>query len=180
MIVPEYALGQLLSRSYKNNLKLFLSNSNLPLSFCLSPPGSVICHCRIISSFQKWSFPFIALLNMLKISFEKRVLISSIFKTSLVLPEEVSRTFYTDKDADVDISGKNHGIYWLSGLFQRYQMSFNQFLIVDEYEIIVHFWLVHWATTTQAFLIIYDHEWLLFLCNIFLIFLASNRQSICL
>jgi hypothetical protein len=48
---------------------------------------------------------------MLKISFEKRVLISSIFKTSLVLPEEVSRTFYTDKDADVDISGKNHGIY---------------------------------------------------------------------
>jgi flavorubredoxin len=54
------------------------------------------------------------------------------------LPEEVSRTFYADKDVDVDISEINDGIYRISGLVPRYQITFNQFLIDDENPTLIH------------------------------------------
>lgn len=54
------------------------------------------------------------------------------------MPEEVSRTFYTDKDVNVDVSEINEGIYRLSSFVERYQMSFNQFLIVDENPTLIH------------------------------------------
>jgi flavorubredoxin len=54
------------------------------------------------------------------------------------LPEQVSRTFYADKDVDVDISEINDGIYRISGLVPRYQLTFNQFLIDDENPTLIH------------------------------------------
>ena len=54
------------------------------------------------------------------------------------MPEEVSRTFYADKDVDVDISEINDGIYRISGLVPRYQITFNQFLIDDENPTLIH------------------------------------------
>jgi flavorubredoxin len=54
------------------------------------------------------------------------------------LPEQVSRTFYADKDVDVDISEINDGIYRISGLISRYQITFNQFLIDDENPTLIH------------------------------------------
>jgi flavorubredoxin len=56
----------------------------------------------------------------------------------LALPEEVSRTFYADKDVEVDISEINDGIYRISGLVPRYQITFNQFLIDDESPTLIH------------------------------------------
>lgn len=54
------------------------------------------------------------------------------------MPEQVSRTFYADKDVDVDISEINDGIYRISGLIPRYQITFNQFLIDDENPTLIH------------------------------------------
>ena len=56
----------------------------------------------------------------------------------IALPEQVSRTFYSDKDVDVDISEINDGIYRISGLIPRYQITFNQFLIDDENPTLIH------------------------------------------
>jgi flavorubredoxin len=57
---------------------------------------------------------------------------------TIALPEQVSRTFYADKDVDVDISEINDGIYRISGLVPRYQITFNQFLINDENPTLIH------------------------------------------
>ena len=57
---------------------------------------------------------------------------------TVALPEQVSRTFYADKDVDVDISEINDGIYRISGLISRYQITFNQFLIDDENPTLIH------------------------------------------
>jgi flavorubredoxin len=57
---------------------------------------------------------------------------------TIALPEQVSRTFYADKDVDVDISEINDGIYRISGLIPRYQITFNQFLIDDENPTLIH------------------------------------------
>jgi flavorubredoxin len=54
------------------------------------------------------------------------------------LPEQVSRTFYANKDVDVDISEINDGIYRISGLVPSYQITFNQFLIDDENPTLIH------------------------------------------
>jgi flavorubredoxin len=54
------------------------------------------------------------------------------------LPQEVSRTFYAEKDVDVDISEINDGIYRISGLIPRFQITFNQFLIDDENPTLIH------------------------------------------
>ena len=54
------------------------------------------------------------------------------------MPEEVSRTFYADKDVKVDISEINDGIYRICGFIPRYQISFNQFLVDDENLILIH------------------------------------------
>ena len=59
-------------------------------------------------------------------------------KLTIALPEQVSRTFYSDKDVDVDISEINDGIYRISGLIPRYQITFNQFLIDDENPTLIH------------------------------------------
>ncbi len=59
-------------------------------------------------------------------------------KLPIALPEQVSRTFYADKDVDVDISEINDGIYRISGLISRYQITFNQFLIDDENPTLIH------------------------------------------
>ena len=54
------------------------------------------------------------------------------------MPEQVSRTFYANKDVDVDISEINDGIYRISGLVPSYQITFNQFLIDDENPTLIH------------------------------------------
>src|ERR687890_2431200 len=56
----------------------------------------------------------------------------------MALPEQVSRTFYANKDVDVDISEINDGIYRISGLVPSYQITFNQFLIDDENPTLIH------------------------------------------
>ena len=56
----------------------------------------------------------------------------------MALPEQVSRTFYADKDVNIDISEINDGIYRISGLVSRYQITFNQFLIDDENPTLIH------------------------------------------
>jgi flavorubredoxin len=58
--------------------------------------------------------------------------------TTPTLPEEVSRTFYADKDVKVDISEINDGIYRISGFIPRYQITFNQFLVDDENPTLIH------------------------------------------
>ena len=54
------------------------------------------------------------------------------------MPEQVSRTFYANKDVDVDISEISDGIYRISGLVPSYQITFNQFLIDDENPTLIH------------------------------------------
>jgi flavorubredoxin len=54
------------------------------------------------------------------------------------VPEEISRTFYADKDVKVDISEINDGIYRISGFIPRYHITFNQFLIDDENPTLIH------------------------------------------
>jgi flavorubredoxin len=54
------------------------------------------------------------------------------------LPEELSRTFYTVKGIDVDISEINDGIYRISGFVPGFQITFNQFLIDDDNPTLIH------------------------------------------
>jgi flavorubredoxin len=51
---------------------------------------------------------------------------------------EVSRTFYSPKDIDVEISEIKDGIYRISGMVEMYGITFNQFLITDEKSMLVH------------------------------------------
>jgi flavorubredoxin len=62
----------------------------------------------------------------------------SILAIASALPEEVSRTFYADKDVKVDFSEINDGIYRISGFIPRYQITFNQFLVDDENPTLIH------------------------------------------
>ncbi|MDQ5842473.1 MAG: hypothetical protein M3286_03185 [Thermoproteota archaeon] len=54
------------------------------------------------------------------------------------MPEELSRTFYTVKGVDVDISEINDGIYRISGFVPGFQITFNQFLIDDDNPTLIH------------------------------------------
>src|SRR5215475_5983366 len=51
---------------------------------------------------------------------------------------EVSRTFYSPKDVDVQISEIKDGIYRISGMVDMYGITFNQFLIDDEQPMLIH------------------------------------------
>lgn len=51
---------------------------------------------------------------------------------------EVSRTFYSPKDVDVEISEIKDGIYRISGMVDMYGITFNQFLIDDEQPMLIH------------------------------------------
>lgn len=51
---------------------------------------------------------------------------------------EVSRTFYSPKDVDVEISEIKDGIYRISGMVDMYGITFNQFLIDDEKSMLIH------------------------------------------
>lgn len=51
---------------------------------------------------------------------------------------QVSRSYYTVKDIDVNISEISHGIYSIDGFVDTYGITFNQFLIDDEYPILIH------------------------------------------
>jgi flavorubredoxin len=54
------------------------------------------------------------------------------------LPEEISRTFYADKDVGVNISEIADGIYRIAGYIPRYHITFNQFLVDDEEPTLIH------------------------------------------
>jgi flavorubredoxin len=56
---------------------------------------------------------------------------------NLIIPE-VSRTFYSPKDVDVEISEIKDGIYRISGMVDMYGITFNQFLIDDEQPMLIH------------------------------------------
>ena len=51
---------------------------------------------------------------------------------------QVSRSYYTVKDIDVNISEISHGIYRIAGFVDTYGITFNQFLIDDEYPMLIH------------------------------------------
>jgi flavorubredoxin len=51
---------------------------------------------------------------------------------------EVSRTFYSPKNIDVEISEIKDGIYRISGMIEMYGITFNQFLITDEKSMLIH------------------------------------------
>jgi flavorubredoxin len=51
---------------------------------------------------------------------------------------EISRTFYSPKDVDVEISEIKDGIYRISGMVDMYGITFNQFLIDDEQPMLIH------------------------------------------
>ena len=51
---------------------------------------------------------------------------------------EVSKTFYSPKDIDVEISEIKDGIYRISGMVEMYGITFNQFLITDEKSMLIH------------------------------------------
>ena len=51
---------------------------------------------------------------------------------------EVSKTFYSPKDVDVNISEIKDGIYRISGMVDIYGITFNQFLINDEKPMLIH------------------------------------------
>src|ERR671922_390519 len=54
-----------------------------------------------------------------------------------IMPE-VSRTFYAGKDVSASISEIKDGIYRISGLVPEYGITFNQFLVDDEYPVLIH------------------------------------------
>lgn len=54
-----------------------------------------------------------------------------------IMPE-VSRTFYAGKDVSASISEIKDGIYRISGLVPDYGITFNQFLVDDEYPLLIH------------------------------------------
>ena len=68
----------------------------------------------------------------------KEFFILTVFYTISALPEELSRTFNTVKDVDVDISEINDGIYRISGFVPGFQITFNQFLIDDDNPTLIH------------------------------------------
>src|SRR6266540_5040497 len=51
---------------------------------------------------------------------------------------EVSRTFYSGKDVSASMSEIKDGIYRISGLVPAFGITFNQFLIDDEYPVLIH------------------------------------------
>ena len=54
-----------------------------------------------------------------------------------MLPE-VSRTFYAGKDVSASISEIKEGIYRIAGFIPEYGITFNQFLIDDEFPVLIH------------------------------------------
>lgn len=50
----------------------------------------------------------------------------------------MSKTFYSPKDVDVEISEIKDGIYRISGMVEMYGITFNQFLITDEKSMLIH------------------------------------------
>jgi flavorubredoxin len=54
-----------------------------------------------------------------------------------VMPE-VSRTYLSPKDIDVEISEIKDGIYRIAGFVEDYGITFNQFLIDDEQPTLIH------------------------------------------
>jgi flavorubredoxin len=54
-----------------------------------------------------------------------------------VLPE-VSRTYLSPKDIDVEINEIKDGIYRIAGFVEDYGITFNQFLIDDEQPTLIH------------------------------------------
>jgi flavorubredoxin len=51
---------------------------------------------------------------------------------------QVSKTYYTAREVDVDVSEINNGIYRVSGFVDTYGITFNQFLIDDEQPMLIH------------------------------------------
>jgi hypothetical protein len=51
---------------------------------------------------------------------------------------QVSRSYYTVKDIDVKISEISDGIYRIAGFVDTFGITFNQFLIDDEYPMLIH------------------------------------------
>jgi flavorubredoxin len=54
-----------------------------------------------------------------------------------VMPE-VSRTYLSPKDIDVEINEIKDGIYRIAGFVEDYGITFNQFLIDDEQPTLIH------------------------------------------
>jgi flavorubredoxin len=51
---------------------------------------------------------------------------------------QVSRSYYTAKDVDVQITEINDGIYRIAGFVDTFGITFNQFLINDERPMLIH------------------------------------------
>jgi flavorubredoxin len=51
---------------------------------------------------------------------------------------QVSKSYYTAKDADVKILEINDGIYRIAGFVDTFGITFNQFLVDDEQPILIH------------------------------------------
>ena len=51
---------------------------------------------------------------------------------------QVSRSYYTAKDVDVQTTEINDGIYRIAGFVDTYGITFNQFLIDDEQPVLIH------------------------------------------
>jgi hypothetical protein len=67
----------------------------------------------------------------------EKIYLMPILYLNLIMPE-VSRTFYSPKDVDVEISEIKDGIYRISGMVDMYGITFNQFLIDDEKPMLIH------------------------------------------
>jgi flavorubredoxin len=67
----------------------------------------------------------------------EKIYLMPILYLNLIMPE-VSRTFYSPKDVDVEISEIKDGIYRISGMVDIYGITFNQFLIDDEQPMLIH------------------------------------------
>ncbi len=51
---------------------------------------------------------------------------------------EVSKSYYTAKDVDVNASQINDAVYRISGFVDTFGITFNQFLIDDERPVLIH------------------------------------------
>ena len=51
---------------------------------------------------------------------------------------EISKTQYSPKDIDVEISEIRDGIYRIAGFVDMYGITFNQFLVTDERPMLIH------------------------------------------
>src|SRR5919197_4325093 len=97
---------------------------------------------REVISLQKWilCYPF-GCNWKLKRFLQSTTATNSLYvnlKLYIALPEEVSRTFYADKDVEVDISEINDGMYRISGLVPGFQIAFNQLLSDDDNPTLIH------------------------------------------